>query len=122
MTYTANLPMSSRDVRKYCPLDVVLEHPRIRILRLLSRFDWLSAHEIAEHLGVLWSPQIRNAYASHLCRMRKSGMLIAREPGVGKRGDYSDTFGSFGGPDYRISPAARADLPRIIERASRARR
>ena len=118
MTYTANLPMSSRDVRKYCPLDVVLEHPRIRILRLLSRFDWISGYEITELLGVQWSPLVRNSYSTHLSRMSKAGLLLTRQCRRYTRGESTgDSHG--GGPDYRISPSARADLPRLIARASR---
>lgn len=119
---TISVPMSSRNVKRYIPIHDLLESPRIRILRLLVRHDWLSGHEIAEHLGVLWSPQIRNAYATHLSRMRKAGLLISRDPGQGSRCNWGNTFGTFGGPDYRISDAAAKDLPRIIDRAMRARR
>jgi DNA-binding transcriptional ArsR family regulator len=118
VTYTANLPVFSRDVCGYVPIDVIVAHPRIRILRLLSRFDWLSGYEITEHLGVQWSPQIRNAYATHLSRMRKAGLLIARPCRPWVRGETTgDAHG--GGPDYQISPRARADLPKLIRRASR---
>ena len=113
MSYAQFVPLQSRNVRRYIPIDLLLESPRIRILRLLSRHDWISGHEIAEELGVLWSPQIRNAYASHLTRMRRSGLVLVRE---GVRENCG------GGPDYRISDAAAKDLPRIIDRAMRARR
>jgi DNA-binding transcriptional ArsR family regulator len=113
VSYAQFVPLQSRNVRKYIPIDLLLDSPRIRILRLLSRHDWISGHEIAEELGVLWSPQIRNAYASHLTRMRKSGLVLARD-GV------HENCG--GGPDYRIAPHAAADLPKIIDRAMRARR
>ena len=122
MAHPHFVPLHSRRVHKYIPLQELLDNPRIRILRLLTHHEWLSGHEIAELLGVLWSKQIRNAYATQLSRMRKLGLVVARAPGVWKRGDSFDTFGSFGGPDYRISNAARADLPRIIARATRARR
>lgn len=120
MAYSQFVPLRSRDVKRYIPLDGLLDAPRIRILRLLSRFDWLSGHEIAELLGAQWSTQIRNTYATHLSRMRKAGLLIARAPRPYVRGESThDAYG--GGPDYRISPAARADLPRIIQRATLAR-
>jgi hypothetical protein len=122
MSYAVSIPMTSRQVDRYQPIDEILEHPRIRILRLLSRHDWLSGHEIAEELGVLWSPRIRNAYAAHLMRMRKIGMIVSRDPGAGSRSNWGNTFGTFGGPDYRIAPHAASDLPRIIDRAMRARR
>ena len=118
MRQTEHLPMFSREIRAYVPLECVLEHPRIRILRLLSRMDWLSGFEITELLGAQWSPQVRNAYASHLVRMRKAGLLIARAPKPYVRGESThDAYG--GGPDYRISPRAKADLPKLIARASR---
>ncbi len=99
-----------RDSAKYVPLDALLEMPRVRLLRMLSRTDeWLGAVEIAEHLDVGDLAE-RRVLSQCVSRGAADGLLEVR---VGSGWSW------IGSPrQYRITEAGRAELVLLLARAN----
>lgn len=117
MTYALHIPMRAVDVRRYEPLDELLDHPRIRILRLLLRREWLSGSEIREELDATYSPQIASVYSSHLVRCVGAGMLVTR-PAVSISPKRCAAVFSSQFLEYSITDLGRRELPELLARAS----
>jgi len=86
------------------PADDQLETTRGRLLRALRFMDWSTCAEILHVVGLAYSEDGDsewNAFAMHLSRMCKQGL-------VEKRGDR-------GGYDYRVTAAGRAAADHLIK-------
>ena len=88
----------------YQPLDELLETPRMRMLRFLSRCDWISAADIFDALDV--SPDERLAYRQTLRTQWRIGAVERRqfdgEPG-----------------EYRITPKGRKVIEKVMQKYDR---
>ena len=101
----------ARNALTYVPLDLLLEMPRVRLLRLLARIDeWLGAIEISEMLDV-GDETDRRALSQAISRGARDGLLEFREIGAG--------WSWIGSPrQYRISDRGRAELELLLGRAN----
>lgn len=83
----------------YVPIDEKLETPRVRMLRAMLRFDWVSTRELFEVLSVAeYEHDDRleyDRYTQALSRLRKREDLIEQR---GRPNAY----------EYRLTPAGRA--------------
>lgn len=84
---------------RYVPIDELLERPRVRILRALRRFDWITAIDLADVLDLPTEKGARDSFASMLGRLVRIGQVERR----GVR-----PF------DYRITKEGRADLEAVL--------
>lgn len=75
-TSFANPSRFSNDQR-YLPLDELLEMPRVRILRALRRFDWVSVEDINLALDNL-DDRAANAHTKCVERLVREGHLEKR--------------------------------------------
>lgn len=91
----------------YEPLDELLEHPHVRILRGV-RYRWAATRELLEDLGVLHDTSLANAYNQHLLRMAREGLLQRR---------VSHTIHIGRVNEYTITDAGRAHLDAVLSRA-----
>lgn len=114
MKFSLRLPLRAADARKYEPFDEVLNHPRIRMLRLLTRHDWLSACELKELLGALYDARVSNLYSAQLCRLARAGLVTTR-PGLGHYAGGARMC------DYAITDLGRRELPELLARVTETR-
>jgi DNA-binding transcriptional ArsR family regulator len=83
-------PKSAEEPIDYTPADEWLERPRVRVLRALRRFDWITCEELADALDVPAGNhksdnkgRERNAFNQLVLRLFKSGLIERRVmPGV----------------------------------------
>ena len=87
----------------YVPLDEILGMPRVRVLRALRHFEWVTLEELFLSMGLLSnsSHEWRNLVAS-LCRAYKAGQVKRR----GKANGHCH---------YRITAVGRAELKRRLQ-------
>lgn len=68
----------------YTPIDEWLARPRNRILRIVRRFDWISAEDIGDMMGVPTrreSGKARDSLGSMIRRLKLAGLLEQRFDG-----------------------------------------
>lgn len=86
---------------RYLPIDELLELPRVRVLRALKHFDWMSMKQICEWLNEHDSASWQ-ALNSALKRHTESGCVELRDSTIPRH--------------YRITPKGRAELVQILAR------
>jgi len=101
---------------KYRPLDEVLGSTRVRLLRALTRFEWIDSLTLFEALGVpsWWTDDDRmnperGAYTQMLSRITRSGLVERRR--TIERGRCDGMNDSL---EYRITSAGRAELASLL--------
>jgi DNA-binding MarR family transcriptional regulator len=93
---------------RYIPIDELLQRPDIRALRALRWFDWVTAEEIGDTLGLPppdESPQ-RNTLVAAITRLVNRGE-IQRRPAP--HGSHGARF------EYRITAKGRARVERRLQ-------
>lgn len=99
----------------YEPLDELLEHPTVRILRALRRLGWVSSYELNEELRVLYDRHVTNAFTARLGRLYRDG-LVQRRKSPAVKGLFG--LGGLGSDyEYSITDAGREDLESWLSRA-----
>jgi hypothetical protein len=103
----------------YTPLDIKLEWPRVRILRAIRHFEWVTSFELFE----VCAPELtdeyeRNSYAKMLGRLVVGGFIERRAERirrsrchVAERQRVSMGNTQF---EYRITARGRAELARLL--------
>jgi hypothetical protein len=89
----------SRGGNTYHPLDELLETPLLRLLRGLSRFDWVCGRDLFDAIEVpqyTVDAEARNVYSVTLSRLVKRELAECRGPHASR--------------DYRITPLGRRTL------------
>ncbi len=89
--------------KRYTPIDELLETLRVRVLRALRRFDWVSSEDIALAIDIR-DDQVEN-YNAQLYR-------LSRDRFVDRRGAIVRHF------TYRINDRGRAELARLLQRGA----
>ena len=79
----------------YCPIDVVLEQPRVQILRVLRRFDWVDVADLFEVIDIPTSD--RNRWSQVLS-------TLVDKRSVERRSDRH----------YRITETGRCELADLL--------
>lgn len=96
---------------KYEPLDELLEMPRIRLLRAITRFGWVSSEELID-VVVGHGDDIRaNTYVVQLGRLVKHGFVDRR----GERNAPNIGGSSY---EYRINARGLAHIAEMLGRAA----
>jgi len=95
----------------YVPLDELLQVPAVRVLRALSRYDWIERQDLYDALDLppnRAAPQLLNTYHMAVSRSVRLGHIEARD---------CRFFRQFMTRDFRITPAGRAWLAKRLRPA-----
>lgn len=92
-------------VTLYRPLDETLAEPRVRILRALRYHDWVPSIDLTTALG-LNKGKVMNTYHQTLKRLADKGLIERRH--------IYTVYNTDNGHNYRITPAGRAELAKIL--------
>jgi DNA-binding MarR family transcriptional regulator len=87
---------------RYLPLDELLEMPRVRVLRALRRFDWMSVREMLDALNE-HEPRVNIALWRALAVLVDAG--------------HAEKAPNGRGHIYRITAGGRRELERLLDRA-----
>ena len=91
----------------YRPIDEILQIPRVRILRALSRLGWVETADLTVHLEVTYDEHVCGAYVSLVSRMVREGVIDRRATTGGRGSNF----------EHAISAAGRAELAEKLRRA-----
>lgn len=86
----------------YVPLDEIESMPRVRVLRALKHFDWVSARDLMEAIGV-YERHTASSFTAVIAQ------LVAEEL-VDRSGEYATAL-------YRVDARGIAYLETILKRA-----
>ncbi len=79
MTWGSGSPAADARDTNYIPLDEWLDRPRVRMLRAMRFFDWVTAEDLFLALDVAEDKKERDNYSNALRRARQAGD-IERHP------------------------------------------
>jgi hypothetical protein len=101
-------------VRKfYFPIDELLARPRVRMLRVLVRYDdWMGSDDLYDACEVPEDPRARNSFSVELSRLVRVGEIERRKVRVTRL--YRSKMGSIG--QYQITDKGREMLRDLIAR------
>ena len=103
----ARLVATRCDSSAYVPWDETVTHPRVRVLRMIAVHDWFAAHDLTREILGVWDQTERNRHDQQIARMIAAGWLVSRKV----------QLHGFGGTEYAITAAGRAELARMLARA-----